>query len=468
MKRIVRLLPRFRQAKRELEILRDRESWSREQISRWQLDKINGVWRTAIHNVPYYREIFQTLNLPKQFESLQHFSESVPVVEKAAVREQPLRFLSSHPSPGKWLRTSGSTGIYTRVYWENSAHHEMLRCKYRGEQAWGLNIFDPKALLWGATNTCSSGLWGKIERKLEPVLDGLRCRKRLSAYRLSECELQSHVEELKKFKAVSLYGYSTAILLLAKYVESTGDKLPDLKLAIMTGETADQAMVAQCQQALGCGVAVEYGSVECGLLAYRYPDGELHVREDHIFMETVSRADGLFDILVTVLNNPSFPLIRYRIGDTSIAPLVVPDCGFAHITKLAGRENDLMISKSGRSIHSMAIKHTIENYPNVRRFRAIQQEDGSLNVEVETEVTDLSQFERCAEMLKDWLDGFPVHLKLSRELSSSESGKHRWIYTNYRPASDASGKTAAAKIGEKETFQESIHCASTHSCNDKN
>jgi len=46
---------------------------------------------------------------------------------------------------------------------------------------------------------------------------------------------------------------------------------------------------------------------------------------------------------IDFLNNPSFPLIRYSIGDVTQAPLETPSAGFAILKSVDGRENDLLI-----------------------------------------------------------------------------------------------------------------------------
>jgi len=432
MHKLIRTLPRFRVAERVLRDMQRRECWSREQINHWQLERLNRLWNSARRFVPFYRNLASQLPLPDRFDCLGEFIARVPVLQKSVVRENTNLFLSTQAQPGKWSRTSGSTGVPTSVFWESAAHQEMLRCKYRGEQAWGLDIFDRKALLWGKNNATSTGWRGSCERFLEPLVDRLRCRSRLSAYRLSEDDLENHIRMLQRNRSVSLYGYSTAVSLLARHAEATKAKLPFLRLAIMTGEPADRKMISQCKVGFGCGVAVEYGSVECGLLAYRFPDEIMRVREDVVFLETCKRADGLYDIVVTVLNNPSFPLLRYKIGDTTESEMIKPAEGFASLSNVTGRANDMLVSKTGCIVHSMAIKHALENHPLVRRFRAIQQADGRLEVEIETHATDPESFSGCQHTLVKWMDGFPVRLSLTRQLRASDSGKHRWIFSMYR------------------------------------
>lgn len=125
---LLRLLPRFRRAEREMTVLESRERWSRGEIEAFQLDRLNGVWGHAVAHVPYYRGLRADRRLPGRFASLDEFRAAVPVLSKAAVRANPSVFLSERAQPGGWRRTSGSTGNPTPVYWGAAAHQEVLRC----------------------------------------------------------------------------------------------------------------------------------------------------------------------------------------------------------------------------------------------------------------------------------------------------------------------------------------------------
>ena len=133
---IARLLPRFRDAYRSIATLAAREMWSRADIEQYQLARLNETWQHAIGNVPYYRNMTASRHLPTQFASLDEFRSSVPPLEKALVRDEPGRFLSEQSTRGHWGRTSGSTGVTTRVFWEHSAHLTSLRCRYRFLNVW--------------------------------------------------------------------------------------------------------------------------------------------------------------------------------------------------------------------------------------------------------------------------------------------------------------------------------------------
>ncbi len=429
---LLRHLPRFRKAYADLDKLAARETWSRAQIEDYQRKRLHRVWQHALQTVPYYQQLHREHSLPTQFDSLDEFFSTVPLLDKELVRENPERFLSSSCQSGSWHRTGGSTGVPMGIFWEHKAHREMLRCKYRAEQQWGLDIFDRKAFLWGHGASFAATLRGRFDRWSQPLFDQLRNRLRLSAYQLGPDDLTHHVRQIEKFQPTSIYGYSSAILLLARHAAEIGMQCPSLKVAIMTAEPADEALVEEVEHCLGIPAMVEYGAVECGLMATRGPDRALRVREDHILLETCERSDKRHDIIVTVLNNPSFPLIRYRIEDVTDSPLQFDDSGFAQLANVMGRSNDVLISRKGRSVHSMAVKHALEYHPRIHRFQAYQDKSGKLTVTIEADQeTSPEIFESSRLRIIEMLDGFPVEICVVEIIPGNQAGKHRWILSDF-------------------------------------
>ncbi len=88
-----------------------------------------------------------------------------------------------------------------------------------------------------------------------------------------------------------------------------------LKCCILTGEPVFEHQTQLIAQTLGVSTLIEYGSIECGIIGGQWPDQTLRVRDDHCFVETLPRDDGQHELIVTVLNNAAFPLMRYAIGD---------------------------------------------------------------------------------------------------------------------------------------------------------
>ena len=428
--KLLRLLPRFRKLDSILRAYEAREQWSRAQIQDYQLEKINELWRQARTLVPHYQRLAPTL--PSEFSSLEEYVNLVPPLAKQTLKERNTDLLSKDVQPGRWHRTGGSTGVPTAVYWEKQAHLEMLRGKYRCENAFGIDVFDRKTFLWGHAESFLPGWKGKYQRIRRPFEDKLRGRQRLSAYDLSPQELEQHIESMLKFQPKSLYGYSSAIYTLALAAkETSGFDLPSLELAILTAEPSDKAMRETVADVFGCSATVEYGSVECGLMAYLMPDGALRIREDLVFLETVPNDIGSYDILVTVLNNPSFPLLRYRIEDMTRSARVDPETGYGVLSEIQGRHNDFLIGRTGEQLHPMAVKHLIEPFDEFSKITALQSADGTLDVMIEAvEPVPQETVRRLEEQLAKLMQGFPVTVRIVDRIKGNAAGKHRWIVSD--------------------------------------
>src|SRR5947209_19701018 len=140
--RLLKYLPRFRRAYRELDTLAQRERWLRAEIEAFQLERLNILWQHATAHVPYYRHLAETTGLPLRFGSLSEFRATVPLLQRATVKSQQRALLSECARRGKWVRTGGSTGTPISAYQEKEAHLESLRAQYRFHAAWGVDIFD--------------------------------------------------------------------------------------------------------------------------------------------------------------------------------------------------------------------------------------------------------------------------------------------------------------------------------------
>lgn len=425
---ILRLLPRFRRAYASLHTLAARETWSHASIQAFQLERLNALWRHAVSHVEYYRALAARLQLPRKFASLEEFRSTVPVLAKSTVRDEPHALLSAHAESGAWRQTSGSTGVPTGVFWSRRAHFEHLRCKYRHLQSWGLDMLDRTVYIWGTGTSFPPGIAGRLERLRWLVEDGLRNRLRLSAHDLSLEALAEYLQQIHRFRPASVYGFSSAIYLLSLAAAERNFTCDSLRLVTLTSELSPPAFVTAAERAFGVPALREYGSVECGTLANEAPDRTLRVRDDIVFMETLPRDDGLFDVVVTVLGNPSFPLIRYAIGDLTDAPLQRGDRGFAILSSLVGRDNDIIISRSGRALHSEPLDKVFIHDRAVRRWRIAQALDGSLDVHVEP-MGRTSTFDaaHAREALGELVEGYPVRLAVVHAIPAAAAGKHRWI-----------------------------------------
>lgn len=424
----MRWLPRFRAAYRGLEMLRARENWSREQIQAFQLERLNLLWQHAAAYVPYYRGLKTDLNLPVRFCSLEEFTERMPMLSKSTVRNSNARFVSERADLGGWRYTGGSTGTPTGCFWGKKAHLEMLQAKYRFYDMWGVDIFDRMVFVWGHAALSSPGLAAYIARVRQPIEDGLRNRLRLSPYRLGTEELRAYLRRIERFRPVALYSYSTAAYLLAQEAENTGFRCESLKLVNLAAEPAYPHIVAAVERGFGVPAINEYGSSECGFVAGEWPDRTLRVREDIVLVETPPGDDGHHDIVLTILTNHSFPLIRYRIADFTDAPVERRERGFSILHNVAGRDNDLVRCRSGRLLHPVWFMAVLDKTKAVRRYQIYQRRDGHLSVRLElNHIQRPPDTDMLTRLFREQLEGYPVEMEIVPSIPQTAAGKHRWI-----------------------------------------
>jgi phenylacetate-CoA ligase len=354
----------------------------------------------------------------------------MPILPKDTVRARPRDFLSAQATPGKWLQTSGSTGNPMRFFWGADAHREMLRGRYRFFAMWGHDIFDRMVFLWGLGHGSAPGWRGRFARCQQNVEDSLRNRLRLPAYKMGHEDLGRHLRRIAAFRPKSIYALSRAAYLLALEAEERKFRCDSLKFVTLTGEPAYPHMIQAIERAFGVPAIMEYGSTECGFVAGQWHDRTLRIREDMVLPETIPGSDGRYDIVLTVLTNPSFPLIRYAIEDNADAPLERPERGFAILGNIAGRNDDLVRTGCGGYLHPCRIDafFEFEYFRYVRGYRVHQRADGSLTLTLElrdpSATAELPNLER---RFRELVGGQPVTLEIVDSIPQTLSGKHRLV-----------------------------------------
>ncbi len=430
--KLLRHLPRFRRAQRALAELAAREQWPRGDIEQWQLERLNSIWKHAIAHVPYYRRLRAADNLPTQFENLEEFRASVPVLSRERVKASPTQFRSERPQRGKWRYSGGSTGVPTGFFWPYESYREVLRAQYRLHDMWGIDIFDRLVFLWGHAASFAPGLRGLTARWSRPLMDRLRNRVRLSAYQLGRDDLRRYLRRIQQVQPAAIYGYSTALYMLAQKARNCQIEIPSLRVAFLSAEPAHEFITETVRTAFGVPTAIEYGATECGIIAGQSTDGTLRVREDLVVVETLPRREGRHEIVLTVLANASFPLLRYAMGDVTDAPLGKPRQGFAILENVIGRQNDFIHSRSGRLIHPMLLMAMIDQSDNVARHQIHQFADGSIHVRLEpTRADQAYPVERISRSIRQAVDGFAVDVELTNQFDPNIAGKHRWVVSDF-------------------------------------
>lgn len=191
----------------------------------------------------------------------------------------------------------------------------------------------------------------------EKVKDFLACRKRFPVFDLSEPVLAKYVQVFSNYRFIYLNGYTSSLVLFAKYLIKNHIVLkeisPDLKTAFTTSEVCDDIDRRIMEKGFGIKVVNEYGAAELDLIAFEDEDFDWRVNYETLFVEILddrNRAIEIGDegkVVVTALYNKAMPFIRYELGDRAI--LTDRSKGpYQILQKVVGRTNDIAILPSGK------------------------------------------------------------------------------------------------------------------------
>lgn len=429
------IVPRFRKVTKELQLRNEFYDWPKVDRDNFRLERLNHIWKQALLGSAYYSSLFRNNKLPATFNSLEEFKSLVPVTHRAALRGDPATFKLSGYCRGKWMHTGGSTGIPLKVFWGIEGHLENMCDQYWARSWWGIAPFDRQAMLWGHAHSFGRGVVGLYQKIMVPVVDRLRGRKRFSAYHLEPDTLRKYYDDMARFCPKSIYSYSSALHLLAIANKDRSLSLDSIKVAFLAAEPVLDVYRQSIENVFKCPSAGEYGSIECGMLAYEHPSGHYRIFERSVLVETVEREGG-YSILVTQLRDTGFPLFRYEIGDMTSTPIQTIQNDLQVLTDVIGRSHDLLRTPSGDVCHGEMITHIIERIPDIILFNVRQYEDYSVCINFQT-ANDADIKNDQKQWIFDEIEkilGQDLRISLNKveNLGRTTSGKHRWIVSDIK------------------------------------
>lgn len=198
---------------------------------------------------------------------------------------------------------------------------------------------------------------GGIKYYKEKLKDYLAARVRFPVFDLSDQKLEIYLNEFTKHPFVYLNGYTSSLVLFARYITRQGitlkDICPTLKAAFTTSEVCDELDRQIMEQGFGVKVVNEYGAAELDLIAFEDEDGDWLVNHETLFVEILGK-DGKpvqpgteGRVVITSLYNKAMPFIRYELGDTAVLSAKTKGA-YQLLEKVSGRINDVAILPSGK------------------------------------------------------------------------------------------------------------------------
>ncbi len=386
--------------------------------------------------VPYYKKLFAQLDFkPERVDSLRDL-QALPLLDKTTIRANGSGLVALGAGPLTKLSTGGSTGEPLTFYLGKERVSHDVAAKWRATRWWGVDIGDPELVVWGSP--IELGAQDKVRRIRDQVFrTGL-----LPAFNMSTTHVAGYVEAIKKVKPRILFGYPSALALIAQYAAANNVNLSDsgIKVVFVTSEALYEHQRELIQSVFGAAVANGYGSRDAGFIAHECPFGSLHITADDIILESVGEdghpvAEGeLGELVVTHMATSEYPFIRYLTGDMGRLTSKLCDCGrtLPVLKEVQGRTTDFVVAQDGSLVHALALIYVLRDTTGIAQFKVVQESMNLLHLYIkETTVYSKSSEAVIRQNFQARLGrDVRVEIYYVDAIPTEKNGKYRYVSSN--------------------------------------
>lgn len=325
----------------------EKTQWlSKKELEVLQTKQLRGLLKYAYVNVPYYRRVFKERSLKpsdiKNFDDLKKF----PVLTKADIRKNSEHMVSrSYPKSQLIRYRSGGSGNPIRFYITKEKLSWEVAAEYRAYNWANYRLGDRCFMFWGSPidRSKSQTVIGNLTKFLERISIA-------DTYLMSESKMRKFVYSLEKFNPEIIKGYTTSLVMIAKYFLENKIDYIHPKSVITAAETLFDSDRKIIEEAFACPVFDYYGSREVGAIAAECEEHNgYHIAAENVLCEFVNEGEYVSPgekgtIVVTNLRNFGMPFIRYKIGDVGIPSEEKCSCGrgLPLLSSVEGRLSDFL------------------------------------------------------------------------------------------------------------------------------
>jgi phenylacetate-CoA ligase len=431
------------------------EKFSPAQLNEAVDAKLSRLLAAATTHSEYYRN----LDLARRAdESARDWLRRFPTLNRVTLRENFTTLVTDSlrgeiTSPDSvshrrydWLvvKTGGTTGTPTTVVHDANTRDWGRATRLYALRQCGFPLGTRYFRLWGSEQDLLNQQVSLPQRVLRALLAEIP----MNAFRAREADLRRHLETLQAHPKVEhLMTYVDAAAGLAMFLNESKLTPPKLKTIMACAGTVTPEFRQILMETFRAEVFDKYGSRECSDLACECSaHNGLHIFSPHAFVEILDEHNqpcppGVTGrIVVTMLNNLSFPMIRYEIGDLGVWADAAPcACGspFPRLASLQGRADDMLVTEDGTLQSSVFVRHFVGVSLNRQLIQQWQLEQTGRTQFVfrYIAVSDAGLAENLARLKESFQLVFgksaQIEMRAVQEILPTATGKIRWIVRTY-------------------------------------
>ena len=369
----------------------DIECASRDQIRKWQNERLVKQVKNVYDNVPYYRTRMQNMGMePGDIKSIDDLHK-LPFITKDDLRDAYPYGLLARPLADcvRIQSTSGTTGRRVVAFYTQHDLDLWEECCARAIVAAGGTRDDVVHVSYGyGLFTGGPGLNGGSHKLGSLTLP------------MSSGNTERQIQFMTDLGSTILCCTPSYAAYLGETVQELGvqDKIK-LKAGIFGAEAWTEEMRQDIQKSLGIQAYDIYGLTEISGPGVSFECSEqsgMHINEDHFIAEIIDPDTGEVlpegskgELVFTAITKEAFPLLRYRTRDICILTREKCSCGRTHIkmSKPMGRSDDMLIVK-GVNVFPSQIETVLleQGYPANYQI-IVDRVNNSDTIEVMVEMT---------------------------------------------------------------------------------
>ncbi|MFW5976539.1 MAG: phenylacetate--CoA ligase family protein [Bacillota bacterium] len=420
------------------------ECMKREELRKWQGQKLQETVSRVYHNVPFYRKKMQNNNLkPEDIQSINDL-KLLPFTTKEDLRDNYPYDLFAVPM-SQIIRvhaSSGTTGKPTVVGYTRNDIATWSEVVARTLACAGIEKNDLIQVAYGyGLFTGGLGIhYGseKIGATVIPISGG---------------NTKRQIQLLQDFGSTAIACTPSYALYLSESLEENKINIEelDLKIGILGAEPWTNSMRKEIEQKLNITAIDIYGLSEIigpGVASECEYQNGLHINEDHFVPEIIDPQTGETmpegkkgELVFTTITKEGLPLLRYRTRDLTRLNYDKCECGrtIVRMEKCLGRSDDMLIIRGVNVFPSQIESVLLEMSATKPHYQLIVDRVNNLDIlEVQVEVEDqffsdeIKKLENLQHKIKDNLEstlGLSARVKLvePKTLERTEGKSQRVI-----------------------------------------
>lgn len=396
-------------------------TWSKKEIDTWQLDQLKALIQQAYHHTVYYREVFDKLGLtPDDINSIADIKK-LPVLTKDIIKSRFDDFVPDNIQLFKhrFSSTGGSTGTPFKFIVDENTWGFITAMKIHSWKKTGYHYGDLYLSLG------SSSLFPVNKKSIiHEFYYRLRNTIPLNGMNMDDAVCEKYVDIIRKNKVRYIYGYTSAIYLLALYTKKMHI---DLKMegVFATSEKLTNEYRQLIESTWNTRVTDCYGSRDGGVTAYEINRGTLNVGYNTI-CQTNSKTESTMYCTNTL--NLAFPMIRYELGDEVEFGDVNNLYNGQTISQLIGRTSDIISLDNGHKLTPTGFSIMIRNF-NVEAFRMTKVDGNTLKLEIQKRANFTKEEEALIyqTMKKHAGEDSNIHIDYVDQFETLKNGKRNFF-----------------------------------------